>query len=154
MKKSVSLARGLKEKNRLAGKLKELRDGISLNNSRDEEMPRDVDVEKSMDEAAKIKERLVEVKVALAAANKDIVGLIIGLEELKSEIAWLKNLDTTERKSRSYYADKEVIRRTDAIISGPAKLKMLEELQTKANKIQDELDDFNASHRICIEIDD
>jgi len=44
MKKQVSLARRLKEKNRLSGKLKERREGISANNSRDEEVPRDIDV--------------------------------------------------------------------------------------------------------------
>ena len=154
MKKSVSLARGLKEKNRLAGKLRELRESISLNNSHDEDVPRDIDVEKTLEATIKIKERLTAVKIALAEANKEIVGLIIGLEELKSEIAWLKGLDTTSRTTKTYYAEKEIVHRTDAVITGSAKLKMVEELQAKANKIQDELDDFNASHRICIEIDD
>ena len=154
MMKSVSLARGLKEKNRLAGKLKELRESISLNNSRDEETPRDIDVRETLDEAERIKDRLVSVKVAIAEANKDIVGLIIGLEELKGEIAWLKGLDTNSWTKKSYVGEKEIVHRVNAVVNGPEKIKKIAELQRKADKIQDELDDFNSSHRISIDIDE
>lgn len=154
MKKSVSLARALKEKNRLAGKLRELRESISRNNSHEEDVPRDVDVQKAFEEAVRLKERLMEVRTAIAKANQEIVGSIIALEELKSEIAWLKGLDTSSWTRKSYCGDKEVFHRKDAIINGPKKIKLVEELQAQANKIQDYLDDFNASSRVCIEIDD
>jgi len=94
------------------------------------------------------------VKGELAHANLGIVEQIIALEELKSEIAWLKALDTTSRTTKDYFGPREIVKKTEAIISGPMKLKMIEELQAKANRIQDVLDDFNASHRISIEIDE
>ena len=69
--KSVTLSRGLKEKNRLAGKLAQLREQISGSNSHEAEVPQDVDVTKAMAEAKEVEQRLIAVKTALAKANAE-----------------------------------------------------------------------------------
>lgn len=151
--KSVTLSRGLKEKNRLAGKLAQLREQISGSNSHEAEVPQDVDVTKAMAEAKEVEQRLIAVKTALAKANAEIVGTIIALEEVKSEIVWLKGLNTKEGtfKSRSYGETTVEVYKTT--IHGAEKLAMIDELQKRANRLQDELDDFNSSHRITIEVE-
>lgn len=151
--KSVTLSRGLKEKNRLAGKLAQLREQISGSNSHEAEVPQDVDVTKAMAEAKGVEQRLIAVKTALAKANAEIVGTIIALEEVKSEIVWLKGLNTKEGtfKSRSYGETTVEVYKTT--IHGAEKLAMIDELQKRANRLQDELDDFNSSRRITIEVE-
>ena len=51
MKKQVSIARALKEKNRVAGRLAKAREIIQQENSKDKSLPRRVDVEATYAEA-------------------------------------------------------------------------------------------------------
>ena len=152
--KSVTLSRGLKEKNRWGGKLGQLRERIANANSYEADVPPQINVAEAMVEADEVQQRLVAVKTALAKANAEIVGTIIELEETKSKIAWLKQLDTKEGtfKSRSYGESTTEVYKTT--IHGADKLKMLDDLQKKANRLQDDLDDFNSSHRIMIEVEE
>ena len=152
--KSVTLSRGLKEKNRWGGKLGQLRERIANANSYEADVPPQVNVAEAMAEADQVQQRLVAVKTALAKANAEIVGTIIELEETKSKIAWLKQLDTKEGtfKTRSYGESTTEVYKTT--IHGADKLKMLDDLQKKANRLQDDLDDFNSSHRIMIEVEE
>lgn len=152
--KSVTLARALKEKNRVAGVLATLRNQIASDNSRDEESPRDVEVEAAFSEALRVEQRLIEIKTAIAEANKEIVGVIVALEETKSEIAWLSSLDTTCYNRRVVTMGEERIHKVDAVITGPRKIALLKDLQKRANALQDQLDDYNSSHRIVIEVED
>lgn len=152
--KSVTLARALKEKNRVAGVLATLRNQIASDNSRDEESPRDVEVEAAFSEALRVEQRLIEIKTAIAEANKEIVGVIVTLEETKSEIAWLSSLDTTCYNRRVVTMGEERIHKVDAVITGPRKIALLKDLQKRANALQDQLDDYNSSHRIVIEVED
>lgn len=166
MKKSVSLARALREKDHLTSKLHSLHESIYIN-VRELRLSalfhywQDVEVEASiheshLNELLKIKGRLIEVRTALGEANNEIVGLIVKLKEVKSEIAWLKNLNTSMKRyrPRCHSDDMQISNCAFAIISGARKLQMIRELQEQANRIQDKLDDFNASHYVTIEIDD
>lgn len=151
--KSVTLSRGLKEKNRWAGRLAQLREQIANCNSHEDEVPQDIDVARALSVAKEVEQRLISVKTELAKANFEIVGTIIALEETKSEIAWLKGLNTKEGtfKSRSY--GETTVEVYKATIHGSEKLSMIDELQKRANRLQDELDEFNSSHRIMIEVE-
>lgn len=151
MKKSVTLSRALKEKNRWAGKLALLRSQIGYQNSMGEDTQRDIDVEAVLAEATCAEQILVDIKTAIAEANKEIVGTIVALEETKCEIAWLNGLDTTAFCRKNSYGG--VDRRT-AVISGAQKIKLVKERQLKANALQDKLDEFNSSHRVFIEVEE
>jgi len=154
VKKSVTLSRALKEKNRWAGRLAELRERISSNNSHEESALICSDVAADLADAKDASERLVAIKTAIAEANAEIVGLIIQLEELKGELAWLKGLETKEGVFKSQIYHDVVEEKFVVGISGSEKIKMIDELQRKANKIQDALDDFNGTHRVSIEVDE
>lgn len=153
-KVSVTLSRALKEKNRVAGRLATLRQQISEDNSHDEEIPRDVDVESTLEEATREEQHLVDIKAAIAEANHGIVGTIVALEEVKGEIAWLSDLNTSCSSRRVWQGSVERIHKVDAVISGGRKIALLKELQKKANDLQDRLDEYNSSHRVLIEVED
>ena len=93
MKKMVSIARALKEKNRVAGRLAKTREQVGKENSKEKKMPRGVDVKAAYAEAKTLRDRLVAIKTAIVVANQPIVGKIVELAEVKSEIAYLNTLN-------------------------------------------------------------
>lgn len=150
IEKSVTISRALKEKNRWAGKLKELRDKIRENNSHEQGQIQSVDVAKAIEAAEEAEEMLIAVKTAIATANTPIVGKIVELEEVKGKIAFYRDLQTKEGVFRTF---KEITETYVVTISGSKKNEILDELQKRANNLQDELDDFNSSHRVKIKIE-
>ena len=121
MRTMVTIARALKEKNRVAGRLAKARELVGAENSKDKSVPRGVDVAAMYDLAKVLRNRLIAIKSAIAEANKPIVSKIIELDEIKSK--------------------QQVLDEVAA-------------LQARADRIQDELDDFNATTKVEIEVDE
>lgn len=154
MKKKVSIARALKEKNRVAGKLAQARSLVAHENSKDVKCPRRIDVKANHDKAQALKARLIDIKTAIAVANAPIVSKLVELEELKSEIAYLKELDVNEGvfEESSYHGN--VVREVTAVLSKQYVLDEIARRQKRADDLQDELDEFNASTQVEIELDE
>ena len=153
MKKQVSIARALKEKNRVAGRLAKAREIIQQENSKDKSLPRRVDVEATYAEAKMLEARLVAIKSAIAQANNPIVAKIIELDELKSEIAFLNGLNVKEGRFEEVSYGNKIIRDIEAVVGQARVLAEVAELQKRADALQDALDEFNASTKVEIEID-
>ena len=68
MKKMVTIARALKEKNRVAGRLAKARELVGAENSKDKNVPRGIDVAATFALAKVLRDRLVAIKSAIAAA--------------------------------------------------------------------------------------
>ena len=153
MKKQVSIARALKEKNRVAGRLAKAREIIQQENSKDKSLPRRVDVEASYAEAKMLEARLVAIKSAIAQANNPIVAKIIELDELKSEIAFLNGLNVKEGRFEEVSYGNKIVRDIEAVVGQARVLAEVAELQKRADALQDALDEFNASTKVEIEID-
>ena len=153
MKKQVSIARALKEKNRVAGRLAKAREIIQQENSKDKSLPRRVDVEASYVEAKMLEARLVAIKSAIAQANNPIVAKIIELDELKSEIAFLNGLNVKEGRFEEVSYGNKIVRDIEAVVGQARVLAEVAELQKRADALQDALDEFNASTKVEIEID-
>jgi len=153
MKKLVSVARALKEKNRVAGKLAKLRDIIAEENSLEKKIPRNIDVKASLEEAKVYQDRLIAIKTAIAKANQAIVEKIIALDEIKSEISFFNNLNVKEGVFEENNYGSRIVREFEAVIRQSDVLAKVEALQKEADALQDELDEFNASKKIEIEID-
>ena len=153
MKKQVSIARALKEKNRVAGRLAKAREIIQQENSKDKSLPRRVDVEASYAEAKMLEARLVAIKSAIAQANNPIVAKIIELDELKSEIAFLNGLNVKEGRFEEVSYGNKIVRDIEAVMGQARVLAEVAELQKRADALQDALDEFNASTKVEIEID-
>ncbi|MBQ6924111.1 MAG: hypothetical protein IJQ73_05680 [Kiritimatiellae bacterium] len=153
MKKQVSIARALKEKNRVAGRLAKAREIIQQENSKDKSLPRRVDVEATYAEAKMLEARLVAIKSAIAQANNPIVAKIIELDELKSEIAFLNGLNVKEGRFEEVSYGNKIVRDIEAVVGQARVLAEVVELQKRADALQDALDEFNASTKVEIEID-
>ena len=154
MKKQVSIARALKEKNRVAGRLAKAREIIQQENSKDKSLPRRVDVEATYAEAKMLEARLVAIKSAIAQANNPIVAKIIELDEVKSEIAFLNGINVKEGRFEEVAYANKIVRDIEAVVGQARVLAEVAELQKRADALQDALDEFNASTKIEIEIDD
>ncbi len=154
MKKKVNLARALKEKNRVAGRLAKARELVGRENSRDKNVPRGIDVSETYSLAKTLRDRLVSIKSAIAEANSPIVSKIIELDEVKSEISYLNGLDVKEGKFVSTNYGTRIEIELDAVIRQPQVLDEVTALQARADRLQDELDEFNATTKIEIELDE
>jgi len=150
----VTIARALKEKNRVAGRLAKARELVGAENSQDKSVPRGVDVAAMYDLAKMLRNRLIAIKSAIAEANKPIVSKIIELDEIKSEIAFLNGLDVKEGRFVTTNYGTRIESEIDAIISKQQVLDEVAALQVRADRIQDELDEFNATTKVEIELDD
>ena len=153
MKTKVTIARALKEKNRVAGRLAKARDLVGKENSKDIKVPRGIDVTATYALAKALCDRLVAIKSAIAEANKPIVSKIIELDEIKSEIAYLNGLNVKEGKFVETNYGSRIESEIDAVIRKQQVLDEIAALQARADSLQDELDEFNATTKIVIEVD-
>ena len=153
MKKRVTVARALKEKNRVAGRLAKARELVGRENSKDKNVPRGIDVSETYALAKTLRDRLVAIKSAIAEANSPIVSKIIELDEVKSAISFLNALDVKEGKFVSTNYGTRVETELEAVIRQPEVLNDVAALQARADRLQDELDEFNATAKIEIEVD-
>lgn len=154
MKKRVTIARALKEKNRVAGRLAKARELVGRENSKDKNVPRGIDVSETYALAKTLRDRLISIKSAISEANSPIVSKIIELDEVKSEISYLNGLDVKEGKFVSGSYGTRIETDLDAVIRQPQVLDEVTALQARADRLQDELDEFNATTKIEIEIDE
>ena len=141
----MSLARALKERSRLAGRIKRNFQVIDRENSRISGSPRSFDVRAIYAENRELMEKLIDVKKRIAAANAPIAGKLVEMDELKSMIAYLKGLDTTAEIKHDGY-NRDVL--YEAVISAAEVNAAVEELQKRVETLQDELDEFNAVTKI------
>ena len=153
MKQIVTIARALKEKNRVAGRLAKTRGLIGEENSRDKSVPRGIDVAEMYAQAKELRDRLIAIKSAIAEANKPIVSKIIELDEVKSEIAFLNGLNVKEGKFVTTNYGSRIESDVDAVIRKQQVMEEVSALQARADRLQDELDEFNATTKIEIEVD-
>lgn len=148
MEKHVSIARALKEKSRLVGRINILTDIINHQNSLAEGSTRSIDLQDAYRQVKELSEGLIKIKAAIARGNQSAVDKIVELGEIKSLIGFLNRLDTSETLCDDYsrHIKKEAaIRKSDVLAE-------IDAYQRRANALQDELDDFNASHFVDIDI--
>ena len=155
MKKSVSVARAMKEKNRVALRLRIAEYRMKQNNSQCTRIPRTFDVQQAYNDTQVLRERLIETKAAIAKASNPITEKLIQLNEIKAEISFLKDVSTKEGDF-----PRETYRSTDAtfdtftaIFTETQISEKVDQLQCQAEVLQDELDEFNAKTYVTIEVD-
>ena len=144
----MTLARALKERSRLAGKLKRDFEIINRENSMIEGSVRSFDLRLIYAECRDLHQRLVQIKKAIAAANAPIAGRLAEMDEIKSMISYLRGVNTSVGyKPRSYSNEKDLYE----VVLGAAELNSEEEsLQKRCEELQDEIDTFNAVTEIQV----
>ena len=137
----TTLARALKEKNRIAAKLREAQLMVHRHNRKVKGSPRTVSVASWTECAENLSARLVAVKTAIARANNGILDAIVELQETKSMIAFFQRINTRD--------DLEVPRdgsfvEYDVAMDETAVMAKVDALQCRANALQDRIDEYNA----------
>ena len=150
MKKSVTIARALKEKNRIAGELAKVRKILSQKNSHERGDVLKLDLKKLYEQEERLVGLLVKTKAKIALANKDIVSKIIELSETKSRLAWISAINTFEGSSGTYSNKSEYIAELDEL----KQQEWIKKLQRRANQLQDQLDEHNGVRHIEIEMEE
>ena len=147
-KMNVTLARALKEKNRIAGRLAKAQQLVRKENRKVAGSPRAVDVAAALAEAERLSALLVQVKAAIAKANDGIVGAIVELEEVKSLISFIESVPSDEdvEVDRDYHGAVE--RRWEVSLRKPDLMAKVDALQKRADALQDALDEYNATTRV------
>jgi hypothetical protein len=149
---SVTLAKALSIKNRLAGRLSQARSNIETYNSvlagqRDDEGRATVDVRAEYERLLMLQEGLVVVKTAIHRANVSVYEDVLRLAEKKALIQMLSGLDTKHGTEPGYTG---VEFRYSATILKPEVLEMVRRLEAEIDRLQDKLNHFNAN--VTVEI--
>jgi hypothetical protein len=157
--KTVTLSHALKHKNRLAGEVARLREIVQRENSRKQSQPARADVRVAFDESVTRSRELAAFKGSIAAANAGVTGLDRGIygklnlqAELRGLIAFVKALNTKEGEEveRVGFLSRDEAVRTVfvAVITREEVDRLTVAYQTEIERLQDEIDEFNATTRI------
>ncbi len=142
----MTLARALKERSRLAGKMKRNFEIINRENSVISGSKRSFDLRTVYAECRELHERLVALKRVIAAANAPIAGKLAEMDEVKSMITYLRGINTTEGFKTVNYNNEKVCME---VVLGAAEMSdEAERLQKRGEELQDEIDVFNATTEV------
>lgn len=143
----MTVAKALKEKSRLVGRVRNLMAIIARENAKAEGATRSIDVKALEVEAFACMEKLIAVKGAIAKANHPVVASIVELEEIKSMLTLLDKIDTNDEPRSSYRSDQP--HRVTVVISTADIMLTRQRLQERADALQDALDEFN----VCAQVE-
>jgi len=146
--KNLTIAQGLKEKNKLATKLSTLWSRLNENNSVHSETGRDYEPDLLMTEINDTCNNLVLLKTAIHQASNDVRHKIFTLSELKNKLLRLKELPTKNGMVRDRYSDVYIemhsyFKKNE--IDG-----FIEETELEIEKIQEELDTYNHTTKLSV----
>ena len=145
----LSIAKCLKLKNRLLGRLSKVQDDIETYNSVLSEQLGKVDVPDLTKKRDEIAECIIVLKTNIMRANSEIQGDLIRMGELKAKAAWIKEIPVRDGKERHSYQNTEVI-----WVAALKKENIDEEskrLEVAIDLLQDKIDEYNYTTRIEVD---
>ena len=143
----ITLAQALKEKNRIAGEIRNLWNLVQSENACWETHSRSIDIAETMQTIHLYTEKLIELKTKIGKANEGNLANMYALEEYKSQISCYGHIDTAEEVRYLGENEDRMLTKT-CVIKNSDVLKLQKQLQIKCNHLQDELDEYNATHKI------
>lgn len=146
---NINLAKALKLKNRLAGRIAKLTQTVQTYNSTQEKAEQ-IDVRAAYTERADLVRRLTDLKVAVAQANAPIQKDIFTLAELKAEVTLLTGLNTKHGTVIEGYPTSGPVTYIAQFRKGEVDT-MVTDLETRIDALQDKLDTFNATTTIAVD---
>lgn len=152
MAESITLAKALSIKNRLAGRLALTRTTMETYNSvmagqLPSEAVGSVDVRAEFARLLKTQDALVAIKAAIQRANATIYEAVLQLGEKKSLIQLLSGLNTKQGTEPAFGG---IEYRYVATITKPEVLEMVRKLEAEIDTLQDSLNQHNAVTKIEI----
>ena len=154
--KKMTIARALKEKERVARKLKSARETLGRVNSVMVGLKRPVDAKEAFEAVQRLQNRFLEIKKAIAAANAGISAQLTEMLVVRAEKEYYEKLDCRESSPRGEWEtsnDGSRVWRTeefDVYINEGRRKEIVEALEQRLDDLQDEVDAFNATHSLEI----
>jgi predicted nucleic acid-binding Zn-ribbon protein len=134
-------------------KIRTLESEIQSNNSRIEDEERDCDVRLAWKQRTQWTRHLIDLKLRIQEATRPIQTLILELAEAKSEIAFWQRVPTVHGTQRSRFRDETTVKYV-AEVRKPELDKIVADLQTKINSLQNKIDVHNAETTVEISAPD
>jgi hypothetical protein len=148
---TITLAKALKLKNKLTKDIQQVNGRMLQSNQKTDGQKVHFQSDTEYKKLLSLKIKLVEVKRKIAQANSPIWSKIFEIAEMKGTIQTLSAMNASEFERKSYKPDgTEIVSVTTAFIDETEKAKMIEELETEIEALQDEVDTFNAVTKIEI----
>ena len=145
----MKLSRALKEKKRLAADIAHLKQQINSKNSYVEgsNTPRKFNTHELYANLQSKVQELVNLKIVINEANREIQSSIYLLSEYKAMIDFLRSLPVDEGPIESYRTENIVIYQTQ--FDELDKEEMIKEFQDKADRLQDQIDTYNYTTEVA-----
>ena len=160
--KKMTIARALKEKERISRRLARATElFMSVNCVRAGE-PREVDAKEAYEAMQKIRRRHVAMKKAIAVANAGVSPILAEMLAVKAELAFYTNLGRCKEVEfvDTWVDDEdgEKVRKRerivyDSFINDKMRREIMEKLTERIDDLQDEVDDFNATHFVELSVE-
>lgn len=144
----VSLAKALKIKNRLAGKVSTLRNNIVKFNSQTVPPLVDIDLTETWKELDVASKNLVECKSAISRKTSEIADKLVYLQELKGFIGWIASIPIKNGEELQYGVQTPIVWKSHKSYNEIESLKNAS--QELIDKLQDEIDEFNATAKVTL----
>jgi len=139
----MNLKQGLKRKSKLLYLIVQEMEKAITYNSIEEGNNRPYSVKEALQRWSQYKQQLIDLKTRIHTANLPVFHKIFTLSELKNDIKHLRSLKCTEGKTRARFVNEgELIQRVSEV-SIVERDNMISEIESKIEKLQDELDEFN-----------
>ena len=146
---NITLAKALKLKNRVAGKVAKLTQTVQTYNSTQESAER-IDVRAAFAERADLVTRLTDLKAAIARANAPIQRDIFELAELKAEVTLVAGLNTKHGTVMEGYPTAGQVTYVAQFRKADVDA-MTNTLEARIDALQDKLDTFNAQTLVPVD---
>jgi len=149
----MKIAKALKLKNQIAGDVARLKELLAKQNVRSTKQPFDYNNEEVLASLRGKIDELVKTKAAIAAANAEVYDKIFRMAELKGLVAVLSALDTRHgefHERGSGYGEQPVAVEYAAQLKAVEVDKLVAELKTEIQSLQDSLDEFNYTHSAAL----
>lgn len=143
----MKVAKAMKEKNRLAGEIEQLKSLLAAQNVRPEGQEFDYDNRELLSQLRARLDELVALKSGLAAANVAIYDAIFRLAELKGLVAALRRVEVKQGKFKepSLYGSDPLLVQYRSQLGRREIDETVTALEQEMVGLQDRLDEFNAS---------
>jgi hypothetical protein len=146
----ITLAKALKVKNRLAGRLAKVQTDIETYNSVLEGQVGQVDVSALVKNREELVTALVAIKTTINEANREIQGAIYDLAEKKASVQFLNGINTRHGVQPAAYPGQPDYKYVATLKKADVDA-LAQRLETEIDQLQDKIDAFN--HRTTVAVD-
>ena len=150
----MTLARALKEKERIARRLAKAKEAFASINCVRTDEEREIDAKEAYEEMRSLQQRYVAIKKAIAVANAGISPTLVEMLAVRAELAFYMNLRCKTSEICDEWvksADRGEVRQRvrieyDTFLNEKSRREMMDKLTQRLDDLQDEVDQFNATH--------